>query len=66
MEVFPDVPVTKKPREVRMGGGKGRETVDRRDGVGEGRKRERRGGERKRVRPKREKERNGEWLGDMK
>ena len=43
---------------------KGRETVDRRDGVGGGRKRERRGGERKRVRPKREKERNGEWLGD--
>lgn len=24
VEVYPDVPVTKKPREVRMGGGKGR------------------------------------------
>ena len=42
---------------VRKEGRKGRETVDRRDGVGGGRKRERLGGERKRVRPKREKER---------
>ena len=53
----------RKRRERKGGREKGVNVIHHR-GNTMGRKRERLGGERKRVRPKREKERNGEWLGD--